>query len=185
MVRAALVFATVFAIVAPATAHTGSYTPPETSKPAVTPPMKVRVIDARTFADTQTGETFRLFAVDVCSIEQTANLDGQSWPCGVISTAWLVQQTLGQWVICNRVHTQPGLTLARCATSRQPDLAASMIREGMAVTVHDPDITTPAEYNQLDAEARHGFRGLWRSQFLMPWEYRSQRKLRPEGDPLK
>jgi endonuclease YncB( thermonuclease family) len=185
MLRAAFIFATVIATVAAAMAQIGSYTPPESSKSAVTPPVKVRVIDARTFADIHTGETFRLFAVDVCSIEQTANLDGQSWPCGVISTAWLVQQTLGQWVICNRVHAQPGLTLARCATARLLDLAASMIREGMAVTIHDPDIATPAEYNQLDVEARHGFRGLWRSQFLMPWEYRSQRMLRPEGDPQK
>ena len=161
------------------------YSPPHLAKPSVTAPMKVRVIDARTFADLQTGEIFRLFAIDVCAIDQSASLDGQPWPCGVVATAWLVRQTLGQWVICNRVQAKPDVTLARCATSRQPDLTAAMIRAGLAVLIHDSDIAAPAVYEHLDLEARRNFRGLWRSKFEMPWEFRSQQNSGDNGDPVK
>lgn len=145
----------------------------------VTPPMKVRVIDGRTFSDLQTGEVFRLFAVDVCSLDQIAMLDGQPWSCGVVSAAWLTQVTLGQWVLCNRVKAVPDATLARCATARQPDIAASMIAQGLAVTTHDPELPTPADYNRLDAAARRTFQGIWHSQFDMPWDYRSKHGTRP------
>jgi len=167
-----------FALAAPA--HAQRTTPvlvdPAAVPPALpkaTPPMKVRVIDGRTFADLQTGETFRLFAVDVCTLDQHAELDGQPWPCGVVSTSWLAQATLGQWVLCNRLKAMPGVTLARCATARQPDVAAAMIAQGLAITTHDPEMPTPSEYNQLDATARRTFQGIWHSQFEMPWIHRA------------
>lgn len=176
--RAAAPALALFALVVPA--HAQRTTPvlvdPAAMPPAllkVTPPMKVRVIDGRTFADLQNDETFRLFAIDVCTLDQHAELAGQPWPCGVVSTSWLTQATLGQWVLCDRLRALPGVTLARCATAHQPDIAAAMIAQGLAITTHDPEVSAPAEYNQLDAMARRTFQGIWHSQFEMPWVYRA------------
>lgn len=174
--RATAAALALFAIAASAHAERATPVDPAALPPAlpkVTPPMKVRVIDGRTFADIQSGETFRLFAVDVCTLDQHAELDGQPWPCGVVSTSWLTQATLGQWVLCNRLEPLPGVTLARCATARQPDIAAAMIAQGLAITTHDPEMPTPLEYNQLDTAARRTFQGIWHSRFEMPWDFRA------------
>ena len=64
-----------------------------------TVPMKVAVVDARTLKDIRSGRVYRLLAIDVCALDQVAALDGQPWPCGIIAAAWIVQQTLSQWVV--------------------------------------------------------------------------------------
>lgn len=56
-----------------------------------TVPMKVAVIDARTLKDIRSGRVYRLFAIDVCALDQVTALDGQPLPCGIMATAWIVQ----------------------------------------------------------------------------------------------
>ncbi|SCB50170.1 thermonuclease family protein [Rhizobium multihospitium] len=138
------------------------------------PPLRVEVIDGVRFRDIETKTVFRLYGIDACAPEQTANLGRQPWPCGTMVQAWLVTATLNTWVACTVISDQPGEHLARCATAGHRDLAADMLREGVAVLAPvaegGPVIR---EYAAAEEAARKAYRGLWSSTFQMPWEWRT------------
>lgn len=142
--------------------------------PAQSPPLRVEVLDGRRFRDVETGAIYRLYGIDTCAPGQTARLGRQPWPCGAVATAWLVTATLNRWLSCATVREEAGEHLARCASASHPDLAAGMIRDGVAVTLpsggFDPVIRA---YGVAEREARKAYRGLWASTFQMPWEFRA------------
>jgi endonuclease YncB( thermonuclease family) len=139
-------------------------------------PMKVRVIDGDTFEDPAGGSVIRLAGVDACEADQRAALDGQEWPCGAVATAWLVQATLGRTVTCVPVGADARRRiLARCATQDHGDLAAAMIRAGIAVAYRYRGQVSEPAYAKLEDQARAEKQGLWKSDFQMPWEHRSHK----------
>lgn len=147
------------------------YRPAETPQ---LPPLRVEVLDGRRFRDVETGAIYRLYGIDTCAPGQQAALGRQTWPCGVVATAWLVAATLNRWLSCAVVREAAGERLARCASAAHPDLAAGMIRDGLAVSLpatdHDPVVRA---YALGEREARKAYRGLWASTFQMPWDYRA------------
>jgi endonuclease YncB( thermonuclease family) len=154
-------------------ASPGVYSP----KAAVqSPPLRVEVIDGTRFRDIETHEAYRLYGIDTCAPDQSARLGRQAWPCGTMATAWLVTATLNTWLACATLRDDAGEHLVRCASAGHPDIAADMVREGVAVTVpatqDDPGIRS---YAQVEQDARKAYRGLWSSTFQMPWEWRASR----------
>ncbi|MBZ6078823.1 thermonuclease family protein [Microvirga puerhi] len=159
------------------TAGTMSAATAQSAPPA--PPMKVRVVDGDTFEDPSTRTVYRLAGVDACETDQRAALDGQPWPCGAVATAWLVQATLGKAVTCIPAGADAHRRiLARCATQDHGDLAAAMIRAGIAVAYRYRGRPTEQAYADLEEQARKDRKGLWQSEFEMPWEYRQRRQQR-------
>ncbi len=151
----------------------GVYSP----KAAVqSPPLRVEVIDGTRFRDIETHEAYRLYGIDTCAPDQSARLGRQAWPCGTMATAWLVTATLNTWLACATLRDEASEHLVRCASAGHPDIAADMVREGVAVTVpatqDDPAIRS---YAQVEQDARKAYRGLWSSTFQMPWEWRASR----------
>jgi len=138
------------------------------------PPMRVRVIDATSFRDIETGVNYRLYGVDSCLPTQSANLGRQSWPCGAVAIAWLTNATLGKWVSCNALREAGDQRLSRCASSEHQDLAADMLKEGLAIVLPIAEGQEVRAYSQLQDHARKQYRGLWSSQFVMPWELRAK-----------
>ncbi|WP_375459308.1 thermonuclease family protein [uncultured Enterovirga sp.] len=140
------------------------------------PPLRVEVLDGRRFRDIESGTVYRLHGVDTCAPGQVARLGRQPWPCGTVATAWLVAATLNRWLSCATVREEAGEQLARCASASHPDLAAAMVRDGIAVSLPatgiDPEIRA---YAAAEREARKAYRGLWASTFQMPWEFRAGR----------
>lgn len=151
----------------------GIYRP---DSPPQLPPLRVEVLDGRRFRDIETGAVYRLYGIDTCAPGQTARLGRQPWPCGATAVAWLVTATLNRWLSCATVREDASEQLARCSSAAYPDLAADMIRDGVAVTLpatdQDPAIRA---YAAAEREARKAYRGLWASTFQMPWEYRAGR----------
>jgi len=137
-------------------------------------PMRVEVIDATSFRDIESGASYRLYGVDSCLQTQTANLSRQSWPCGAVAIAWLTNATLGKWVSCNIVRETGGQRLSRCSSSEHQDLAADMLKEGLAVVLPAAEGQEVRTYSQLQDQARKQYKGLWSSQFTMPWELRAK-----------
>lgn len=149
----------------------GVYTP----KSAVqSPPLRVEVIDGTRFRDIESQAVYRLYGIDTCAPDQVARLGRQPWPCGTMATAWLVTATLNKWLACITLHDESGEHLARCASASHPDIAADMVREGIAVarptTQDDPGIRA---YALAEQDARKAYRGLWSSTFQMPWDWRA------------
>lgn len=149
----------------------GVYTPQSALQST---PMRVEVIDATSFRDIETGTKYRLYGVDSCLPTQTANLDRQSWRCGAVAIAWLTNATLGKWVSCNALRETAGQRLSRCASSEHPDLAADMLKEGLAIVLPISEGQEVRAYSQLQDQARKQYKGLWSSQFTMPWELRAK-----------
>ncbi len=156
---------------APGDANPESYAP-RMSAAAV--PMRVEVLSGTSFADVETRQVYRLYGIDTCEPTQTATLGRQTWPCGVVATAWLVTATLNKWVACTAIRSQDAVRVARCATGESPDLAAEMLRLGHAVTLPDQSDRLIASYAQLEKDARAAYRGIWASSFRMPWRFRQQ-----------
>ncbi|MEH6952898.1 thermonuclease family protein (plasmid) [Nitrobacter sp. NHB1] len=155
-------------------ASPGVYSP----KAAVqSPPLRVEVIDGTRFRDIETHEAYRLYGIDTCAPDQSARLGRQAWPCGTMATAWLVTATLNTWLACATLRDdEAGEHLVRCAAAGHQDIAADMIREGVAVvspaTQDDPGIRS---YALAEQNARKAYRGLWSSTFQMPWQWRAGR----------
>jgi endonuclease YncB( thermonuclease family) len=156
---------------APGDANPESYAP-RTSAAAV--PMRVEVLSGTSFADVESRQVYRLYGVDACDPTQTATLGRQTWPCGIVATAWLVTATLNKWVACTTIRNRDAVRVARCATGESPDLAAEMLKAGHAVTLPGADDRLIAGYTQLEKDARATYRGIWGSSFQMPWRFRQQ-----------
>ncbi len=136
-------------------------------------PMRVEVIDATSFRDIETGAKYRLYGVDSCLPTQTASLNRQSWLCGAVAIAWLTNATLGKWVSCNALRETAGQRFSRCASSEHQDLAADMLKEGLAIVLPIAEGQEVRAYSQLQDQARKQYKGLWSSQFTMPWDLRA------------
>jgi endonuclease YncB( thermonuclease family) len=133
-------------------------------------PMRVEVIDAASFRDIETSAVYRLYGVDSCLPTQNAYFGRQSWPCGAVAIAWLTNATLNKWVSCNVLRESGPQRLSRCSSSEHQDLAADMLKEGLAVVLPMTEAQEVRSYAQLQDQARKQYRGLWSSQFMMPWE---------------
>ena len=142
-------------------------------------PMRVRVIDATSFADIETQVVYRLYGVDACSISQVAVLGRQPWPCGVVAVSWMVTATLNKWVTCAEIRMRDAERLVRCATAEHADLAADMIKEGIAVTPPELEDRQIKAYVSAEIEARKAYRGIWGSEFQMPWTFRQSQAPNP------
>lgn len=149
----------------------GVYTP---KTPMQSVPMRVEVLDGASFRDIETGVIYRLYGVDACTRDQLANLGRQPWQCGASAIAWLTTATLNKWVSCNSLREKDERRLARCSSSEHADLAADMIKEGLAVCLPDSEDQQVRAYASAQEQARKSYRGLWSSQFAMPWDFRAK-----------
>jgi endonuclease YncB( thermonuclease family) len=105
------------------------------------------------------------------------------WQCGVAAIAWLTTATLNKWVSCNALREKDGRRIARCSSSEHADLAGDMIKDGLAVCLPDSEDQRVRSYAQDQEQARKAYRGLWSSQFAMPWDYRAKQASSRKNDP--
>lgn len=147
------------------------YTPRETVQRT---PMRVSVLDGRSFRDEVSQATYRLYGIETCEPGQVAELGPQRWPCAVVPMAWLVAATLNKWVACNVVTEKDGIRLARCASNDFPDMALELLRSGAAVVEVAETGPLIELYKTTEAEAKRAGRGLWGSKFEMPWAFRER-----------
>lgn len=165
---------------APSSTPLSVHTPRETIQPT---PMRVSVLDGRSFRDEASGTTYRLYGIDTCEPGQVAELGPQRWHCEVGAKAWLVAATLNKWVACNTVIEKDGARLARCAGNDVPDLGAELLRQGAAMVDAAESGPLIDLYKTTEVEAKRAARGLWSSKFEMPWAFR-ERAGRERASPM-
>lgn len=118
------------------------------------------------------GTKVRLNGIDAPEAKQTCQLGGLEWPCGRNASLSLSRATAGQPVTCRGTRTDRyGRLVATCYVG-DIDLNARMVREGWALAFRKYSKAYVAD----ESEARANARGLWRGQFLEPWEWRKQAK---------
>lgn len=115
------------------------------------------------------GVVFALFGVDAPLRIQWCARDGQKFGCGLEALAALEGLIENQTVTCEQVRDphlrRRVLRFGRC-TIGEKDLAAEMVRQGMAMAFPDQS----EEYLQLEEEAKASKAGLWAAdEFTPPW----------------
>ena len=135
-----------------------------------------RVVDGRTLQFLNPRVTVELAGIDVCDPDQWAYFDGTPWPCGAVSTAWLVSQTLGRTVECQTLDRRfDGTVIGRCGVDGA-DIAGEALAQGQAVINVDTRAGLPIEtYRELQEKARQSRIGIWSSVFTPPAEWRKDR----------
>jgi len=158
--RAVLTFAFIFALVLSSDAVAGEV--------LRGPPT---VIDGDTIE--VAGERLGLYGIDAPELDQTCRWPNREIPCGVMARAALMDLTAGIEVRCEDVgRRDDGRRVARCADPHGADLGANMVWTGWALALRQAS----TEYVGDEAAARDEKRGLWKGEFVPPWEWRSSQR---------
>ena len=128
------------------------------------------VIDAETIE--VGGKRFRLFGIDAPEPDQTCRFGDKFVPCGRIAETALMDLTAGATVACEPVEGSGEPPAARCYADDY-DLSEGMVYTGWAMA----DRTEGGRYLTLEKGAADARRGVWRTEFVMPWEWRAGKRL--------
>lgn len=98
--------------------------------------------------------------------------DGQPWQCGQTAANMLADKIGNQTVTCTtKDKDRYGRIVAVCFAGGV-DLNGWIVSEGMAVAYRKYS----QDYIGQEATAKKANKGLWGSQFEMPWDWRHERK---------
>ena len=127
---------------------------------------KPRVIDGDTFEIA--GERIRLHGIDAPEAGQTCRADGIEYRCGQQAALALADKIGQQAVSCQpKDQDRYGRIIAVCWLGAE-DLGAWMVSEGWALAYRRYSV----DYIDEEEPARSAGRGIWRGEFVPPWEWR-------------
>ena len=132
---------------------------------------RVRVVDGDSLA--LAGERIRLHGIDAPESAQTCRASGARWRCGERATRGLREHIGGRTVTCEeRDVDRYGRIVAVCRAGGE-DLNAWMVERGFALAYR----RYSRAYVDEEAAARSARRGLWRGDFVAPWDWRQGERL--------
>ena len=128
---------------------------------------KPRIIDGDTIEIA--GERIRLHGIDAPETKQTCtDKDGKEWRCGLNATFALANLIQNHWITCKgNERDKYGRLIAVCYAGPY-DLNAMMVQRGWALAYRRYSM----DYVDEEADAKVHKEGLWRGQFVAPWEWR-------------
>lgn len=128
----------------------------------------VRVVDGDSLV--QSDVRIRLEGVDAPELSQDCLKNGVIWACGEQARNELLNLVGSSDVRCVATGTDRyRRVLAKCFVDGQ-SIQSWMVANGWAVAY----LEYSSEYQELEAEARLGSRGIWASEFERPSDYRRQ-----------
>ena len=132
---------------------------------------RARVVDGDSLA--LAGERIRLHGIDAPESAQTCHAGGSRWRCGERATRGLRERIGGRTVTCEeRDVDRYGRIVAVCRAGGE-DLNAWMVERGLALAYR----RYSRAYVGEEAAARSARRGLWRGDFVAPWDWRRGERL--------
>lgn len=118
------------------------------------------------------GQRIRLHGIDAPESSQTCLDGGKITRCGTTAANRLAEKIGGRTVICDeRDQDRYGRVVSVCTTGGQ-DLNAWMVSEGLAVAYRKYS----SDYVEHEKDARDARRGVWATEFDMPWDWRHNKK---------
>ena len=121
------------------------------------------------------GISYRLEGMDAPEINQICNLNNQDWECGLAATLYLEQLHGKDGFECEDLgQDRYKRILARCyilKNDNRKDIGSLMVEEGYALAYRKYSI----DYIDEEELAKENKRGLWRSKFIKPWEWRRKK----------
>ena len=132
---------------------------------------RARVVDGDSLA--LAGERIRLHGIDAPESAQTCRASGARWRCGERATRGLRERIGARTVACEeRDRDRYGRVVAVCRAGGV-DLNAWMVAQGWALAYR----RYSRAYVDEEAAARSARRGLWRGDFVAPWDWRRGERL--------
>ncbi len=114
------------------------------------------------------GQRIRLHGIDSPEGRQTCDRNGKAWRCGT-AAANALDGLLGRSPVrCTQKDVDRYRRIVATCTVRGIDVNDWMVRNGWAVEYRHYS----RAYDGAEAEARAARRGIWASQFEMPWDWR-------------
>jgi endonuclease YncB( thermonuclease family) len=101
---------------------------------------------------------------------QRCSRDGKAWNCGRDAAFALADRIGTSAIVCRGDGYDRYKRLLAVCFKAGEDLNRWMVQEGWAVAYRHYSMA----YAGVEEEARAQRRGLWSSQFQMPWEWRKQ-----------
>ena len=121
------------------------------------------------------GSRIRLHCIDAPESGQLCRAGGTSWRCGRQASRALADRVGGRQVHCEeRDRDRYGRIVALCRVDGQ-DLGAWLVSQGWALAYR----RYSSAYVSGEESARATRRGLWRGEFVPPWDWRSGVRLTP------
>src|SRR5512132_3071722 len=118
------------------------------------------------------GERVRLQGIDAPETHQTCTAYGQEWSCGRTAAEWLKEYLRGRQVDCvGHARDRYGRLLAVCYAGGE-NINDRLVREGWALDYRKYS----TDYLAAEAEAKRQGAGVWRGEFVPPWQWRSERR---------
>ncbi len=123
-------------------------------------------------------QRIRLHGIDAPERRQTCAVGGKPWDCGAEATRALVARIADRRVECAATDTDRyGRVVAVCR-SGGADLNAWMVANGWALAYRRYTL----DYVDQELAAQAARRGIWRGEFVAPWEWRRGRRLASSGE---
>ena len=134
-----------------------------------------RIIDGDTL-EVQ-GTLIRLYGIDAPELGQTCRIGERAYDCGKIARTALLDLTAGVTVSCKLAPagTEGSDTdghIGHCSADGY-DLSEGMAYTGWALASR----TVSERYVAFEERARAAGRGLWKGQFVAPWDWRAGARL--------
>ena len=123
------------------------------------------------------AETVRLIGIDAPETDQQCVFDdGSNWPCGERAATALGQLLADGPMTCTvygRDRWERALAVCRNEGDGRPSINARLVSSGWALAWYPETgaVLGPA-FKAEEAAARNAQRGLWRGEFIEPWEWR-------------
>jgi endonuclease YncB( thermonuclease family) len=120
------------------------------------------------------GKRIRLYGIDAPEARQTCVLGGKSWLCGRTSTEALRQFLLSDMATCQVKDIDRYSRFVALCRVRETDISKWLVGEGLAVAY----ARYSRDYVPDETAARIARKGIWQSEFDMPWDWRRNKRTR-------
>ncbi len=130
-----------------------------------------RVIDGDTLE--VVGMRIRIHGIDAPEMDQTCSLPNETIACGALARAALVDLLDGVDVSCEELdRDRYGRIVAVCHAGGI-DIGENMVHAGWALAYR----RYSTEYVGAEVSAKEARRGMWRGEFVAPWDWRRGERL--------
>lgn len=116
------------------------------------------------------GERVRLHGIDAPEQKQSCSDEKKNWACGRAATDTLARVTSGKVIKCHGKKRDKYKRLIAVCFLQEINLNAYMVNKGWALAYR----RYSKEYISEELEAKSRLSGMWRGDFIAPWDWRKR-----------